>query len=63
VEVSPEVVVGGGRPFALIAGPCVIESRDLCREVAAAAKSACEALGIPYIFKASFDKANRTSGS
>ncbi|GAB4457811.1 MAG: 3-deoxy-8-phosphooctulonate synthase [Armatimonadaceae bacterium] len=61
VEIAPGVVVGGGRPFALIAGPCVIESRDLCREVAAAVKAACEPLGIPYIFKASYDKANRTS--
>jgi 2-dehydro-3-deoxyphosphooctonate aldolase (KDO 8-P synthase) len=63
VEVAPNVVVGGGRPFALIAGPCVIESRDLCREVASHAKAVCADLGIPYIFKASFDKANRTSGS
>ena len=63
IRVSPNVVVGGARPFALIAGPCVIESRALCREVAAGAKAACDALGIPYIFKASFDKANRTSGS
>jgi len=62
VSVSQNVVVGGRRPFALIAGPCVIESRDLCREVAAGAKAACDALGIPFIFKASFDKANRTSG-
>ena len=61
VEISPTVTVGGGRPFALIAGPCVVESRELCREIAAAAKAACEALGIAYIFKASFDKANRTS--
>ena len=62
VEIRPGVAVGGEKPFALIAGPCVIESRDLCREVAQAAKEACRALGIPYIFKASFDKANRTSG-
>jgi 2-dehydro-3-deoxyphosphooctonate aldolase (KDO 8-P synthase) len=62
VEIRPGVAVGGANPFALIAGPCVIESRDLCREVARAAKEACRALGIPYIFKASFDKANRTSG-
>ncbi len=62
VEIGPGVAVGGGKPFALIAGPCVIESRDLCREVAGAAREACAALGIPYIFKASFDKANRTSG-
>jgi 2-dehydro-3-deoxyphosphooctonate aldolase (KDO 8-P synthase) len=63
VEIAPGVVVGGGRPFMLIAGPCVIESRDLCREIATAVKAACEPLGIPYVFKASYDKANRTSGS
>jgi 2-dehydro-3-deoxyphosphooctonate aldolase (KDO 8-P synthase) len=63
VEISPDVVVGGGRPFALIAGPCVIESRELCREIAATVKATCAELGIPYIFKASFDKANRTSGA
>lgn len=63
VEIAPGVAVGAGKPFALIAGPCVIESRDLCREVAQKAKAACDALGIAYIFKASFDKANRTSGA
>lgn len=63
VEIYPGVAVGGGKPFALIAGPCVIESRDLCREIARTAKAACDHLGIAYIFKASFDKANRTSGS
>jgi 2-dehydro-3-deoxyphosphooctonate aldolase (KDO 8-P synthase) len=63
VQISSDVAVGGGQPFALIAGPCVIESWELCREVAAAAKGACDALGIAYIFKASFDKANRTSGA
>ena len=62
VEISPKVSVGGGKPFALIAGPCVIESRDLCREIAASVKATCDELGIAYIFKASFDKANRTSG-
>jgi 2-dehydro-3-deoxyphosphooctonate aldolase (KDO 8-P synthase) len=63
VQISENVAVGGGLPFALIAGPCVIESRELCREVAAAAKAACDKLGIAYVFKASFDKANRTSGT
>ena len=63
VDVGNGVIIGGGLPFALIAGPCVIESRDLCREVATVAKAACDALGIAYIFKASFDKANRTSGA
>ncbi|MBC8136687.1 MAG: 3-deoxy-8-phosphooctulonate synthase [Fibrella sp.] len=63
VEISPSVSVGGGKPFALIAGPCVIESRDLCREIAGTVKGICDSLGIAYIFKASFDKANRTSGA
>ncbi|MDO8682153.1 MAG: 3-deoxy-8-phosphooctulonate synthase [Armatimonadota bacterium] len=54
-------LVGGGAPFALFAGPCVIESQDMCFEIAAAVKKIADGLGIPYIFKASFDKANRTS--
>ena len=45
----------------LIAGPCVIENEKLCRTVAASLKKTCRQLGIYYIFKASFDKANRTS--
>ena len=53
--------VGVGHPLAVIAGPCVIESLDLCRQVAAHALAVCRELGFPYIFKASFDKANRTS--
>jgi 2-dehydro-3-deoxyphosphooctonate aldolase (KDO 8-P synthase) len=64
VEIAPGVSFGGGRlPFGLIAGPCVIESLDLCREVAGAVQAACRSLGIPFVFKASFDKANRTSGA
>jgi 2-dehydro-3-deoxyphosphooctonate aldolase (KDO 8-P synthase) len=47
--------------FFLIAGPCVIESRDLTLEVASAIKTITDRLSIPYIFKASFDKANRSS--
>ena len=46
----------------LIAGPCVIESEALCLKVARSLSGACEKLGITYIFKASYDKANRTSG-
>jgi 2-dehydro-3-deoxyphosphooctonate aldolase (KDO 8-P synthase) len=57
------VQIGGGRPFALIAGPCVIESEELCLFIASSIKAETERLGIPYVFKASFDKANRTSGS
>ncbi len=46
----------------LLAGPCVIESPELCFEVARSLKRICLKLDIPYVFKASFDKANRTSG-
>jgi len=53
--------VGANRPFLLIGGPCVIESAELCREVAAGLKEICDRLGISYVFKASYDKANRTS--
>ncbi len=53
--------VGGERPFFLIAGPCVIESEALCVEVAGALKEMTQELAIPFIFKSSFDKANRTS--
>jgi 2-dehydro-3-deoxyphosphooctonate aldolase (KDO 8-P synthase) len=53
--------VGIDRPFFLIAGPCVIESQALVEQVAGAMKELTGQLGIPYIFKASFDKANRSS--
>ncbi len=52
--------LGEDRLF-VIAGPCVIESADLCLQVAEHAKAATERLGLPYVFKASYDKANRTS--
>ena len=55
--------IGDGNPLAVIVGPCIIESLDLCREVAAAASAVCRDLGLSYIFKASFDKANRSSGA
>lgn len=48
--------------FFLIAGPCVVESEDLVMEVADKVFSICKNLGVPYIFKASYRKANRTSG-
>ena len=48
--------------FFLIAGPCVIESEQMCLDIAGSMKEITSALGIPYIFKASFDKANRSSG-
>ena len=53
--------VGPAEPFFLIAGPCVIESEALVLEVAASLKDYTRELGIPFIFKASFDKANRTA--
>jgi 2-dehydro-3-deoxyphosphooctonate aldolase (KDO 8-P synthase) len=55
--------VGPERPFFLIAGPCVIESEALVLDVAGRMKEIAGELGIPYIFKASFDKANRSSKS
>ena len=49
--------------FFLIAGPCVVESEELIMEVADKVSGICKRLGIPYIFKASYRKANRTSAS
>lgn len=54
--------VGNRRPFFLIAGPCVIESEAMALDIAHQMKEITGELGIPYIFKASYDKANRTSG-
>ena len=51
------------KPLFVIAGPCVIESSDLCMTIARHVKGVCDNLGITYIFKASFDKANRSSNS
>lgn len=51
----------GGPSLTLIAGPCLAESRELCLQVAETVKPICERLGFGYVFKASFDKANRTS--
>ena len=55
------IEIGDEQPLVLIAGPCVIESEELCLEVGTKVKAITQSLGIPYIFKASFDKANRTS--
>src|SRR5262245_47582288 len=66
-EVSPEAVrigplsCGGGRPFVLIAGPCVVESRDSALRHAQALRTLTERLGVPFIYKSSYDKANRTA--
>jgi 2-dehydro-3-deoxyphosphooctonate aldolase (KDO 8-P synthase) len=55
--------IGNDRPLFLIAGPCVIEGQDLLEEVAGTMKELTQRLGIAYVFKASFDKANRSSAT
>ena len=55
--------VGIDQPLFLIAGPCVIESEDMTLRVAEELKNVCIKLGVPFIFKSSFDKANRSSNS
>ncbi|MBX3394037.1 MAG: 3-deoxy-8-phosphooctulonate synthase [Phycisphaerae bacterium] len=60
VDIGP-FQIGRNRPLALLAGPCVIESTEHCLRVGEAAASICRSLGIHYVFKCSFDKANRTS--
>ena len=57
-----DIAIGGGRPLALIAGPCVIESEPHAQSIATALADITRRLNVPFIFKASFDKANRTSG-
>ncbi len=59
-NLNQDITVGGERPL-LMSGPCVIESADLCLEVATKVKAICDELNFDYVFKASFDKANRTS--
>ncbi|MFN8719819.1 MAG: 3-deoxy-8-phosphooctulonate synthase [Rhodospirillales bacterium] len=58
-----DVAIANDRPFVLIAGPCALESRAHALEMATALKELCGTLGIPLIYKTSFDKANRTSVS
>jgi 2-dehydro-3-deoxyphosphooctonate aldolase (KDO 8-P synthase) len=55
------VEIGPGRPLAVIAGPCVLESLEMGLTIGRFMKDACASAGLPYIFKASFDKANRSS--
>ena len=55
--------IGLDKPFFLIAGPCVVESEQLQMDTAGALKDICASLGIPFIFKSSYDKANRSSGT
>jgi 2-dehydro-3-deoxyphosphooctonate aldolase (KDO 8-P synthase) len=60
VQIGP-LAIGGGAPLVLIAGPCVIEDETRTLEIAGYLKELTGKLGIPLIFKASYDKANRTS--
>jgi 2-dehydro-3-deoxyphosphooctonate aldolase (KDO 8-P synthase) len=60
VSIGP-VTIGGGHPLVLIGGPCVIESPDHAVHLGSAIAAIARRCGVPYIFKASFDKANRTS--
>lgn len=61
VEIREGIMVGGSAPLALIAGPCVIEDEKTPYRIAATLKSLTRRLEIPFIFKASFDKANRSA--
>jgi 2-dehydro-3-deoxyphosphooctonate aldolase (KDO 8-P synthase) len=54
--------VGLDKPLFLIAGPCVVESRELALDTAGQLKEICAGLGVPFIYKSSYDKANRSSG-
>ncbi len=55
------IPMGGGTPLALIAGPCALESQSLAEDICGEVKEIADRLGIPYIFKSSYDKANRQS--
>ena len=61
LELAPGVAIGGGAPLPAIAGPCVIESEARTLEAARAVAAIRDRLGLPVVFKASFDKANRSS--
>lgn len=61
IEITSRVRIGGTHPLFLIGGPCVIESEDHALALAQRIKSVCDDLKIPFIFKASYDKANRSS--
>jgi 2-dehydro-3-deoxyphosphooctonate aldolase (KDO 8-P synthase) len=61
VQINEHITIGGDNPIALIAGPCVIEDETAIIDVAAQIKQIAAETGIPFIFKSSFDKANRSS--
>jgi 2-dehydro-3-deoxyphosphooctonate aldolase (KDO 8-P synthase) len=61
VRIADDVLIGGGAPVALLGGPCAIESEAFTVKMAHGIKEVCARLGLPYVFKASYDKANRSS--
>jgi 2-dehydro-3-deoxyphosphooctonate aldolase (KDO 8-P synthase) len=62
-QITDTLTIGQGHPLTLIGGPCVIESEDFTLKMAAQIRAICDRLQVPFIFKSSFDKANRTSTS
>ncbi|MCM8525254.1 MAG: 3-deoxy-8-phosphooctulonate synthase [Lentisphaeraceae bacterium] len=60
-QIGSNVTIGPQQPLTLLAGPCVLESEEICNQIASTVQEICADLGVQYIFKASFDKANRTS--
>jgi 2-dehydro-3-deoxyphosphooctonate aldolase (KDO 8-P synthase) len=62
VRIADEVAAGPGEPLLVLAGPCVVEGRDFTLGVAETVRGICERHGVGFVFKASFDKANRSSG-
>lgn len=60
-QITDTLSIGDGSPLVLIGGPCVIESEEFTLKMAAEIRTVCDRLNIPFIFKSSFDKANRTS--
>jgi 2-dehydro-3-deoxyphosphooctonate aldolase (KDO 8-P synthase) len=61
INIGEKIKIGGSHPLFLIGGPCVLENEDHAVFLAAQIKSVCKKLGVSYIFKASYDKANRSS--
>ena len=62
VKITDKITIGGG-DLVIIAGPCMAENLEICMETGRFLKSLCEELGLGYIFKSSYDKANRSSES
>jgi 2-dehydro-3-deoxyphosphooctonate aldolase (KDO 8-P synthase) len=61
IKIGEKVKIGGSQPLFLFGGPCVLESEDHALSLATRIKEVCDSMGIPYVFKSSYDKANRSS--